>query len=122
MATDDPTGPGATDESIADELRGLYASARIRVETELAFQKARASLAGKWAGIAAALGCAAAALLFLALMAAVFGLVLALANVLGPLAATGVVTGAFALLALVAGMLAWRRARRIVGLMRERNP
>lgn len=122
MAADEPNGPGVGDESIADEVRNLYAAARARAETELAFQKARASLAGKWAGIAAALGCAAAVLLFLALMAAVFGLVLSLAAVVGPWAATGVVTGAFALLAVVSALLAWSRVRRIMALMRDRNP
>jgi len=118
--TEPPDAP-AGEESIADEVKGLYAAARARAETELAFQKARAALAGKWAGIAAALGCAAVGLLFLALMAAVFGLVLALAQVLGAWAATGIVTGGFALVAVACALLAWFRVRRIAALMKDRS-
>jgi hypothetical protein len=118
MPPEDTVSDTNTRESIADEVRSLYASARVRAETELAFQKARAGLVGKWAGVAAALGCAAVALLFLAAMGAVFGLVLSLAAVLGPWAATGIVVGAFVLLAGVAAMLAWSRVRRIMALLR----
>jgi uncharacterized membrane protein len=116
---DDPARPDpAQPQSIADEVRRLYASARDRAETELAFRKAQASLAGKLASVAAAVGCAALVFLFFALMAAVFGLVLALSEIVGAWAATGIVAGGFALLAVIAGLLAWSRVRRIVALLR----
>jgi len=107
-------------QSLADEVRELFAAAKARAETEIAFQKARAGIAAKWAGIAAGLGCLVAALLFLALMAAVFGVVLALAQALGAWVATGIVAGTLVLLAVIAGLLALGRVRRIAGLMKDR--
>ncbi|MDE2403470.1 MAG: phage holin family protein [Sphingomonadales bacterium] len=113
-------GDGAEAQSLSEEVRVLFEAARARAETELAFQKARAGLLGKWAGIVAALGCLVVALLFLALMAAVFGVVLGLAQALGAWAATGIVVGVLVVLALVAGLLAWARVRRIGALFGDR--
>lgn len=115
---DESPRPEPGQQSIADEVVGLFAAARERAETEWAFRRAQATLAGKWAGVAAAGGCAAAALLFLALLATVFGLVLALAGTVGAWAATGIVAGGFLLLAVVAALVAWRWLRRIAALLR----
>jgi len=115
---DEPPRAEPGQQSIADEILDLYTSARERAGTEWAFRKAQAILAGKWAGMAAALGCAAAGLLFLALMAAVFGLVLALTETVGAWGATGIVAGVFLLLAAAAALAAWRWIGRISTLLR----
>ena len=106
-------------QSLADEIRELVAAARARAETELAFQAARAGLLARFAAIAAGLGCLALILLFYALMAAVFGLVLALTQAIGAWAATGVVVGGLVLVALLALLLVWGRVRRIGALLRK---
>jgi hypothetical protein len=88
------------------ELSELYASGKSAMDTELAFQKARAALALKLVGRIAGYGALVCALLFFVLMALVVGLLLALGPVLGAWGALGVVmvglvvaTGAAALAA-----------------------
>ena len=108
--------------SLGDEVRGLVEAAKERAQTEIAFQTARAGMLGKLAGMVAALGCVALILLFYATMAAVFGLVLALAQWLGAWAATGIVVGGLVLLALLAMLFAWTRVRKMGALIRADRP
>jgi hypothetical protein len=73
------------------EVQRLIVSGREAFASEMAFQKARAALAGKLVGRIAGLGALALALLFFVLMALVVGSLIALAPVIGAWAALGVV-------------------------------
>lgn len=101
-------------ESLADELRGFTEDARAYASAEFAYQKSRATYAGKQALIAAGLAGAALVFLFFALEALVFGAIIVLAPSLTPLGATAAVTGslvAAALLLFALAMFRWRRMK-----------
>ena len=110
-------GPG-----LGDDLRQLMEDGRTFVAAEIAWQKARASFAGKQAGGIALLGLSALALAFCALMALTFGLVLSLAPLLTAWGATAAVTGALLLAAMLAGAMAAMRAKRMTRLIAQRKP
>ena len=71
-------------ETLANELRGLMAEARTAFGAEVAYQSARASLAGRIIARMAGLVALALALVFFVLMALVVGTLLALGPVLSP--------------------------------------
>jgi len=73
------------------EWQRLIASGRAAFASEIAFQKARAALAGRLIGRIAGLGALALALVFFILMALVVGSLLALAPMIGAWGALGVV-------------------------------
>jgi hypothetical protein len=108
------TGSEAERESLSDELRGLAEDARAFARAELAYQKSRASYAGKQTAIIA--GCVGAALVFLffAVEALVFGAILALTPGLGAIGATAAVVGSLllaALLVVAVARLRWNRMK-----------
>ena len=70
--------------TLIDDLRALIAEAKLAFSSEIAFQSARAGLAGKIIGRIAGLAALALALVFFVLMALVVGLLLALGPVLSP--------------------------------------
>ena len=107
--------------TLEDDLRQLIDDGRALVEAELAWQKARAVFAGKQAGGIALFGLLALALAFFALMALVFGLVLALVPLLTAWGAMAAVTGGLLLAAALVGLLAALRARRMVRLIADRK-
>ena len=107
--------------SLGDDLRQLIDDGRALAAAELAWQKSRAAYAGQQAGGIAALGLLALALVFCALLALIFGLVLALTPLLGSWGAMGAVVGGLLLAALIAGALAALRWRRIAGLIADRK-
>jgi len=107
--------------TLEDDVRQLIGDARAWAEAQLAWQKARASFAGKQIGVVALLGLLALALAFFALMALVFGLVLALAPLLGAWRATAAVTGGLLLAAGLAALLAALRAKRMVRLIADKQ-
>lgn len=107
--------------TLEDDVRQMLGDGRAWVEAELAWQKARGLFAGKQLGIIALLGLLALVLVFFALMALVFGLVLALASTLGAWGAMAAVTGGFLLAAALAGLLAALRTRRMVRLIADRK-
>ncbi len=98
--------------SLIAELRALQAEARSFAEAELAWQKARAAHLARNAKGIAAFGALALALVFFALMALVFGLVLGLAGLIGPWGATAVATLALLLTAALCAGIAASRLRR----------
>jgi Putative Actinobacterial Holin-X, holin superfamily III len=113
---DDPAPPlsaeptdAADTPGLVDDLRQLAADGRTLLEAELAYQKSRAAVAGKAAGSIAGWGALALALAFFALMALVFGLILALTPLLGPWGAMATV---FAALLAGAALSAWIAAQR----------
>lgn len=107
--------------TLEDDLRALIGDGRAFIEAELAWQKARAVFVGKQMGGIALLGLLALALAFFALMALVFGLVLALATTLGAWGATAAVTGGLLLVAALAGLLAALRTKRMVRLIADKQ-
>jgi hypothetical protein len=107
--------------TLEDDLRQLMGDGRALLEAELAWQKARASFAGKQAGGIALLGLLALALVFFALMALVFGSVLALAPLLTAWGAMAAVTGGLLLAAALAGLMAALRTRRMVRLIADKQ-
>ena len=101
--------------SLIDDITALYEDGRNYVSAELAFQKTRASYAGKKSAKAAVFGLGAFVLLQLALIALVFGLVLALETLVGPLAAGLIVT---AVLLIGAGVLAYMAKNKATAISR----
>lgn len=99
----------AAERSLVEDLRQLAADGRTLLEAELAYQKSRAAVAGQGAKSLAAWGGLALVLVLFALMALTFGLVLALASVIGPWWATLV---SVLLLLAAAGLSGWIAARR----------
>ncbi|TCM21993.1 putative superfamily III holin-X [Novosphingobium sp. PhB165] len=101
------------DISLAQDLKLLAEEARTLAQAELAFQKTRAAYVGAEARTIALFGVLAAVVVFFALMALVFGLVLSLASVLGPWLATAVATLALLVIAAILGLSARGRVKRV---------
>lgn len=108
--------------SLVDDVRQLVEDARTLAEAELAYQKARAKIAGSSAGGIAGMGVLALTLVYFALMALVFGLVLALAPVLSAWGATAAVVLGLLLCAGLAAAVARRRWKRLKALIDEKAP
>jgi len=105
-------------ETLADEFKGLVSDAQAFAQAEFAYQKSRASYAGKQALIAAGLVGAGLVFLFFAVEALVFGALLALAESLTPLGATAAVTAilvAAALLCMLLALIRWKRMKAKIG-------
>jgi hypothetical protein len=100
------------------EVSRLIASGREAFASEIAFQKARAALAGKLVAKMAGFGALALALLFFMILALVMGSLLALAPVLGAWGALGAVLAGLLLgvalcgLGLVVALRAFKRVMR----------
>lgn len=109
----DPTTVGPPEEglseSLSEELAALIDDGRTYVEAELNFQKTRASLAGKNAGIALGLGVVAIVVLHVAVLALAVGLVMALAPLVTIWGSIVIVVGS---LLAVTGLLVWMAAKR----------
>lgn len=108
---DDPA-PDAP-PTLEAEWLGLVGAGRAALESEVAFQSARAGLALKLAGRAALWGALVLALLFFVLMALVVGALLGLSAWLGPWAATLVVVLALLAATVLGGLAAMRAIRAI---------
>ncbi len=111
MADDQPPliAENAAERSLVDDVRKLASDGRTLLEAELTYQKSRAAVAGQAAKGVAGWGALALALVFFALMALVLGLVLVLAEAIGPLGAT---IAAFLGLLGFAALCGWIAARR----------
>ncbi len=116
-----PDQADPAERSLADDLRQLADDARALADAELAYQKTRAAFAGKGIRTIAVLAALAAALLFFALMALTFGLVLALATELGPWGAAGAVFGGFVAIALVSLIVIMARWKRLTALLNDKD-
>ena len=108
--------------SFGDDLRRLIDDGRTLAEAELAWQKSRASFAGKQAGVIAALGALGAVLGVFALVALTVGLLLALTPLLTAWGAMAAVAGGLLFLGTICGALAALRARRMLRLIANRKP
>ena len=105
--------PSARDESIIEEISTLIDDATLYAQAEIAFQKTRASLAGR--SIAVALGALVLAviLLHIALIALAVGFVIALAPLVTIWGAIAIVVGGMLLGVAALGSITLTRARRI---------
>ncbi|MDG2004255.1 MAG: phage holin family protein [Novosphingobium sp.] len=125
MEDDDLPRAGSLDasqpETLADELRGLADNARALAQAEFAYQKSRASYAGKQVGIIAVLVGGALVFLFFAVEALVFGAVLTLAPRLSALGATAVVTASLVIAALLCVALALFRWKKMKAKITEQG-
>ena len=107
--------------TLADEIRCVIAEAREAFASEIDFQKARAALAGKYAGGIAAMGALALVLAVFALMALVIGVLLALVPILGPWGATAAVVGGLLLIAGIAVLAALAKLRKLKRLFAKKD-
>lgn len=115
MADDQPPliAENAAERSLVDDVRQLANDGRTLLEAELAYQKSRALVAGQAAKGVAGWGALALALVFFALMALVLGLILVLAEAIGPFWATVVAFLGLLCFAALSGWIAarlWQRA------------
>lgn len=101
------------DESLVEELAALIDDGRTYAQAEIAFQKTRAALVGKHAGLAALYGILALILLNIAFLALAVGLVLALEPMVTIWGAIGIVVGGLVVVVLLLTLGAIRRAGKL---------
>jgi uncharacterized membrane protein YqjE len=111
----------ALQDSLIGDVRQLALDARTLAQAELAYQTSRAKTAGSGIGKIAGLGVLALVLVYFALMALVFGAVLALAPVLTAWGATGAVMLVLVLLAVICLLLARSRWKRLSTLLSDKK-
>ena len=121
---DDPSPPllkpeADAERSLVDDVRQLASDGRTLLEAEFAYQKSRAAVAG--AGIKGITGwtALALALVFFALMALVFGIMLGLTELIGAWTATAVTVFALLLAAGLSALAASRRWKRMSALLAD---
>ncbi len=99
------------DESLVEELAALIDDGKTYAEAELAFQKARAGLAGRSIGVALGLAIVAIILLHIAFLALAVGLVIALAPLVSIWGAIAIVVGGILLLVGLLGYGAYSKGK-----------
>ena len=109
----------AAERSLVEDVRQLAEDARTLAEAELAYQRSRASLAGSSIGRIAGLGTLALVLVYFALMALVFGLVLALVPHLTTWGATAAVVLGLLIAAALAAGVALAKWKRLSALLKD---
>lgn len=115
----DPVSPSP---SLADDITALLDDGRTYLEAEVQYQKSRAAFALNRGKSGAVYGIAALALLHLALVALVVGLVIALSPLITPWGATAAVVAALALGAAFLGLKAKRLFARSASVYSEPRP
>jgi len=116
LAAEDPA-----DRSLVDDVRQLAADARTAAKAELAYQQSRAKFVGSSFGAIALRGALAGALVFFALMAIVFAVVLGLSPVITPWGAGLAVAGVLLLIALLLVLWARSRWRQLIAAMLDED-
>lgn len=115
-----PVGePAPPDDSLIDDVRHLVDDGKTYLEAELQYQKSRAAVVLDRGRSGAIYGGAALALLHLALVALVVGLVIALAPLITAWGATALVVIVLAAAALVLALAARRRFAGIAAAVSE---
>lgn len=117
----EPADP-AVEPSLLDDLKTLLGDGKNYVEAELAFQKSRAGHTAALARLSAVYLAVALALVHLALIALVVGLVFALSPLVGPWLATGIVVGLLLAGALVLVQRLRAKLAEIRGMYSEQEP
>lgn len=91
----------ASDRSLTEDIKALVSDGRLLAEAEIDFHKKRALYGAKEGQRIAASFAVAGVLAFFAIMAVVFGLVLALGQIVGYWGSTAIVAGVLAVVALI---------------------
>ncbi|MBL8657867.1 MAG: phage holin family protein [Altererythrobacter sp.] len=117
----EPADP-AVEPSLLDDLKTLLGDGKNYVEAELAFQTSRAGHTAALARLSAVYLAVALALVHLALIALVVGLVFALSPLVGPWLATGIVVGLLLAGALVLVQRLRAKLSEIRGMYSEQEP
>lgn len=99
---------------LIDDIETLVENGKTYAEAELAFQKTRLAFIAENAKGAAIMGGIAAVLVVLAIVALVFGSILALTPMVGPWAATGIAFGTLLVVALILAQMARGRIRKVL--------
>ena len=107
--------------SLTDELATLIDDGRTYAEAELAFQKTRASLAGRKIGGAVGFIVLAVLLVHLVLVALVVGLLIALTPPFGIWGSIGIVVGGLLLLVVLTVLLARSSAKGVGELFKDED-
>ena len=115
-----PTEEGE-DLSLIQDVRLLLGEARNFAQAEVAYQKTRAAYAGAETRSIAILGLGAAVLILFALMALVVGAVIAFGTLIGPWLAMIAVPAAILMVAIVMGLSARGKARRMMALLLDKE-
>jgi Flp pilus assembly protein TadB len=118
-ATPPVDSPVSSEPSLVDDVKALVDDGKTYLQAELQFQKSRAAFVADRGKSGAIYGIAAAAVLHLAMIALVVGLVLALAPLITAWGATAVVVAALLVIGVVLGLAAKRRFSRLSSAMRE---
>ena len=108
--------------SLVERVKDLADDTRTAIEAELAWQTARAGFAGRKASAIAAWGALAVSCIGVALLAVAFGAILTLAPQIGPGPATAVVVVVLLVAAVIAGLIARGRVRRLLSDLSAKNP
>lgn len=111
--------PDDFDESLFEEVGALIDDGQTYAQAEIAFQKTRAKLAGRLAGVSLALVAVALILLHIAFLALAVGLVIALAPLVTIWGAIGIVVGGLLLLVALLGWMAMKRASKLGDLFSD---
>ena len=111
MADEEPSAVSAesVDHSLTEDVRALFDDGKTYLEAELQFQKSRAAFVADKGRSGLIYGITALALVHLALVALVVGLVFALSPLITAWGATGVVVGVLLIAAVVLGLVAKKR-------------
>ena len=110
-----------SDHSLAEDVRALLDDGKTYLEAELQFQKSRAAFAADKGRSGLVYGIAALALVHLALVALVVGLVFALSPLLTAWGATGLVVGVLSIAAVVLALAAKKRFGALSSAFGERK-
>ena len=110
------------DRSLGDDVRGLVDDGLAAIETEIAYQKARASFAAQSIRGIAICGVLAAVIAFFSLVALTVGLVIALTPLITAWGATAVVVAGYLLVAGILAMTAASRWRRMMAALGMTEP
>lgn len=121
-SVDDISSAGAVDgedRSLTDDIVAFLDDGKTYVESELQYQKTRAAFAIAKGRAGAAYGLVALAVIHLALVALVVGLVIALTPMIGALGATAVVVGLLLIVGVIFALAARRRFALLAAAYRE---
>ncbi|MXO85221.1 phage holin family protein [Altererythrobacter aurantiacus] len=108
--------------SLIDDAKALYEDGTAYVQAELAFQKTRAKYAANRSGQIAGYAAGLLAIVHLALIALVIGVLIALIPAVGAWAATGIVVGVLLVLAAITGFALKSKIDRLRNVLADNRP
>lgn len=124
LGTADPSDQGADEQSapvgsLSDDVAALIDDGKTYVAAEVAFQKTRLAYAADRGKSGIAMGLAAMAVLHLALIGLVVGLIIALSPLITPWGATALVAGILLIVGAILGLKAKTRFESLADAFKE---